>query len=155
MEKINKIMNELFAKDYQFALATSYKNTPSIRYVDAYYYKQAFYIVTYNKSLKVKNIEQNNLVAMCSRKGYSFSAKAYNIGHPLDQNNQEIRNQLIKVFSSWYFKHNNESDPNMCYLKIVPTSGFIHHQNKGYKIDFINKQYNEFDFSFDTVLTEE
>ncbi|QES76182.1 hypothetical protein F3K33_16450 [Clostridium diolis] len=54
------ILKVLFAKDYQFALATSNDNIPSVRFVDTFYDNGAFYIVSYAKLQKVQEIEKNN-----------------------------------------------------------------------------------------------
>lgn len=148
-------MKELFTKDYQFALATAENNIPSLRYVDTYYEKGCFYVVTYATSQKMKDIINNPNIALCSRNMYAFSGKAYNIGHPLKLENTEIRKKLIKVFEPWYFKHNNEENENMCYLRIELTTGFVHKDGIGYKIDFVNREAVEFPFTFDTVITEE
>lgn len=148
------LMQELFSKDYQFAMATSENNIPSLRFIDTYFDGDSFYAVTYVNTNKIKEIAVNANVSLCSRKGYSFSGRAYNIGHPLAPENKEIRDKIIKAFDPWYFKHNNEND-DICILKIVPESGFIHKDATGYKIDFINKSAEKFTFVFDTVLTEE
>ena len=146
-------MDELFAKDYQFALATSNNNIPSIRFVDTFYDNKCFYIVTYAKSKKVKEIEINPNVSLCN-KSYIFSGIAYNIGHPLKSHNSQIREKLINAFESWYFKHNNENDENMCYVKIVLTSGFFYKDGMGFKLDFKSQKADEFPFEFDIVLIE-
>jgi hypothetical protein len=44
-EKSMKVMNEFFAKYYQFALATVNNNIPSVKFVDTYYDHNWFYIV--------------------------------------------------------------------------------------------------------------
>lgn len=150
-----KSMQELFSRDYQFALATSSSNVPSLRFVDTYFDGECFYVVTYAFSQKVKEISENPNVAVCSRKMHSFSGKAYNIGHPLLPENSAIREELIKVFESWYFRHNNENDSNMCYIKIKPTKGFFHKDGIGYKIDFEEKTVDTFPFSCDIAFTEE
>lgn len=150
-----KSMQELFSRDYQFALATSSNDAPSLRFVDTYFDGENFYVVTYAFSQKVKEIAENPKIAICSRKMHSFSGKAYNIGHPLLPENSAIRKELIQVFEPWYFKHNNENDSNMCYIKIKPTKGFFHKNNIGYKIDFEKKTVDTFPFEFDIALTEE
>jgi Uncharacterized stress protein (general stress protein 26) len=152
-EKSLKVLKELFAKDYQFALATSKDNIPSVRFIDTFYDNGAFYIVSYAKSQKVKEIEDNPEISMCN-KLYRFSGKAYNIGHPLLEVNQEIREKLIKVFEPWYFAHNNESDENMCYVKIELKQGFFYKDGHGYKVDFENEQAEEFPFTFDIVMID-
>lgn len=146
------VMQELFAKDYQFALATSANNIPSVRFVDTFYDEGCFYIVTYGKSRKVSEIEGNPNVALTFM-NYSFSGIASNIGHPLDPKNLDIREKLIEAFEPWYFKHNNESDPNMCYVKVELDQGFFYKDGQGYKVDYVRKVAECFPFEFDIVLT--
>lgn len=149
-EKSIQVLEELFAKDYQFALATSEDNVPSVRFVDTFYDNGAFYVVTYANSLKVLEIEGNDKVALCNQ-CYRFSGVAHNIGHPLLEENKEIRAKLIKVFEPWYFKHNNENDKNMCYVKIQLRHGFFYKDGTGYDVDFISKKAKEFPFTFDII----
>ena len=149
-EKSIQVLEELFAKDYQFALATSEDNVPSVRFVDTFYDNGAFYVVTYANSLKVLEIEGNDKVALCNQ-CYRFSGVAHNIGHPLREENKEIRAKLIKVFEPWYFKHNNENDKNMCYVKIQLRHGFFYKDRTGYDVDFISKKAKEFPFTFDII----
>lgn len=145
-ENAMQAMNILFARDYQFALATSSNDIPTVRFVDTFYYKGCFYVVTYKGSNKMKDIEKNCNVSLTCRRLHSFQAEAENIGHPLDENNYEIREKLISAFEPWYFVHNNENDDNMCYLKIKPLNGFFHLNGTGYKMDFKNKTADSFDF---------
>jgi general stress protein 26 len=152
-EKSLNVLNELFARDYQFALATTNNNIPSVRFIDTYYDQCCFYIVTYAKSKKVIEMEINNNVSLCN-KLYSFNGVAINIGHPLIPQNSEIREKLIRVFEPWYFKHNNENDENMCYVKVELTDGFFYKDGKGFKVDFIAQEAKEFPFEFDMVLAE-
>lgn len=150
-EKSMNILSDLFGRDFQFSLATVKDNKPSIRVVDTYYENGAFWIVTYALSNKVKDIENNSEVALCNH-FYSFKGNAYNAGHPLKEENKKIREQLIKVFETWYFAHNNENDKNMCYIKIELTEGFFFKDGKGYKVDFINTKAEEFPFTPDVVV---
>ncbi len=152
-EKSMNVMETLFARDYQFALATTKDDKPSVRVIDTYYDNGCFYIVTYAESKKVKELESNNHVALCN-KFYSFSGIAQNVGHPLKPENSEIREKLIKAFEPWYFKHNNEKDEKMCYIKIELSNGFFYKDCIGYKVDFIAKEAEEFPFEFDIVLAE-
>jgi general stress protein 26 len=152
-EQAKRVLEELFAKDYQFALATSDNTTPSVRLVDTFYDNGAFYIVSYAKSQKAKEIEKNPEIAMCN-KLYRFSGKAYNIGHPLSEDNHAIREKLIKAFESWYFAHNNENDEEMCYLRIDLKHGFFYKDGTGYKIDFENRTADKFPFTFDIIAAD-
>jgi len=144
-KKALQAMNELFAKDYQFAMATVKGNTPSVRFVDTFFEDGSFYVVTYSKSQKVQD-----QVSLCN-KLYRFSGNAYNIGHPLLSENREIRGKLIKVFEPWYFAHNNENDENMCYVKIELKEGFFYKDGIGYKVNFQLKEAEQFPFDFDIV----
>lgn len=146
-EKSLLVLNELFSRDYQFALATCDDNIPSVRFVDTFYDNGSFYIVTQAQSLKVLEIELNEKVALCNN-SYRFSGIAHNIGHPLSAENSEIRTKLTKAFNNWYFQHNNENDKNMCYLKIDLSHGFFYKDGIGYDVDFNSKQASEFPFNF-------
>lgn len=147
-EKALQIMNELFAKDCQFAMATVKGNKPSVRIVDTFFENDSFYVVTYSKSQKVQELEENSQVSLCNE-FYRFSGNAYNIGHPLLLENKAIREKLIKVFEPWYFAHNNEDDENMCYVKIEVKEGFFYKDGIGYKVNFQLKEAEQFPFDFD------
>ncbi len=144
------VLETLFARDYQFAMATSNNNIPAVRFVDTFYNNGAFYIVTYGKSHKVTDIENNPVISL-SKDLYRFTGIARNIGHPLLKENLKIREKLIKVFEPWYFAHNNENDENMCYIKVDLTRGLFYKDGTGYKVDFENKTAEKFPFIFDIV----
>lgn len=143
-----KVLEDLFSRDFTFVLATAKDNIPSTRVVDTYYEDGVFWVVTYAKSRKVQEITENPHVALCNDFN-CFQGKAENTGHPLNEANKQIRQKLIKVFEPWYFAHNNEDDAFMCYVKIVPESGFFHKDGKAYKVDFINKTAEKIPFAPD------
>lgn len=146
LEKSMEVLSELFGKDVTFVLATASDNVVSARVVDAYYNNGVFWIVTYAKSNKVKDIESNPNIALCNN-FHTFKGKACNAGHPLKEDNKAIREKLIRVFEPWYFAHNDENDEHMCYVKIVPESGVFHKDGTGYRVDFIGKTAEEFPFA--------
>lgn len=147
------VMTELFGKDCFFSLATVHENKPAVRVVDTYYEDGAFYIVTYGSSAKVKELQANDNVALCSQL-VRFEGVACNIGHPLAPENSGIREKLIQVFAPWYFKHNDEKDPAMCYVKIELRNGFFYKDGTGYKVDFLNRTAETFPFVFDVVAPD-
>ena len=63
-EDAEKIMAERFGKDTIIALATVENEVPFVRYVNAYYEKGAFYIITYALSNKMRHMESNSTVAI-------------------------------------------------------------------------------------------
>lgn len=149
-EKAMAAMEELFARDCQFALATAKDNVPSVRVVDTYYDGESFYIVTYGESRKVKEMEANPSVSLCDGL-YRFNGMAHNIGHPLEPQHTAIRTKLIDAFSPWYFKHNDENDPHMRYVRIDLSDGFFHKDGMGYKVDFLTKEAEAFPFKFEPI----
>ena len=65
MEKHIEILNERFSKDSLMALATVDSNgIPWVRTIDAIFYEDSFYTITYALSNKVKQIEANSNVAI-------------------------------------------------------------------------------------------
>lgn len=85
----------------------------------------------------------------------AFEGIAVDIGHPLREENQKIREKLTEAFHDWYFVHNNEDDENMCYLKIEPKAGFFHQDGVGYRVDFLQKTAESFPFESSIRYTEE
>lgn len=142
-DKLNKKLVKQFGKDRVMSLATSVKDVPTIRIIDAYYRKESFYIVTHESSEKVKQMIRNRNVSLCTGL-HEFQGIATNIGHPLDKKNEEIRELLVEAFSKWYFAHNDESDPKMCFIKVDIISGFTHFNKIGYKVDFRTREVTSF-----------
>ena len=136
-------------KDNMISLATiamepncDGKPRPYSRDVDAYYEDGVFYIVTYAKTTKMRQIEQNSEVAftVC---GESISGNGIgeNLGWVLDPKNAELRTKLRKVFAAWYDYANNEKDENCCILAIRIKKCTIvkDHGAERYYMDFMNK----------------
>ena len=145
------ILEEKFGngKDNVLALATialepaaNGKPRPVVRDVDAYYEDGAFYVVTYGKSTKMRQIAQNNEVALAvCFEWFTANGTGENLGWVLDPKNAELRTKLRTVFAKWYDMANNEKDENCCILAIRLTDGIINinHHEKLYFMDFINK----------------
>lgn len=115
---------------------------PVVRCVDAYYENGTFYSVTYSKSNKMLQIEQNREVSVASaQEMFTANGVGENLGWVLKPENAEIREKLRKAFSEWYDMANNESDENCCILAIHLTKGTlnINHWEKLYHMDFVNK----------------
>lgn len=148
-----RVMTELFSSDCVFALATVDNEKPCVRMVDTYYEDGAFYIVTYGLSSKAKQLAANENAALCNQV-HRFSGIARSLGHPLAPQNAALRDKLTRVFAPWYFKHNNEQDSAMCYIRIYLTHGFVHKDGTGYSVDFSNKTAEAFPFTFDTILPD-
>ena len=64
------------------------------------------------------------------------------------------RSRLRGVFADWYDRHNDESDPNMRYVRIDVTSGFFHADGTGYEVDFSAKTAKVFSFAPDVYFLD-
>lgn len=140
MEKLSreteKIMLDRFGKDSVISLATSVDNKPYVRSVDAFYYDKAFYVLTYNLSNKMKQIDRNPYVAI-SGEWFTAHGKAINLGYFEKAENKKIAEKMREIFSDWIDNgHNNFDDVNTIILKIVLTNGVLFSQGKRYDIDF-------------------
>ena len=126
MEKHIEILNERFGKDSLMALATvDEKGTPWVRTIDAIFYEDSFYTITYALSNKVKHIKNNPTVAI-SGDWFSGHAIGENLGHIKLEKNKEIADKLRTAFASWYDNgHTNEEDPNTIILKIKVMDGIL------------------------------
>ena len=117
------------------ALATVDSNgIPWVRTIDAIFYEDSFYTITYALSNKVRQIEANSNVAI-SGEWFSGHATGENLGHIKSENNKEIADKLRKAFSAWYGNgHINEDDPNTIILRMKLTDGILF--SNGIKYEF-------------------
>lgn len=139
MEKLTKttesILLERFGGDSIVALATSVDNIPYVRNVDAFYENGAFYVLTHGLSRKMKQIEQNPIVAL-SGDWFTAQGIGVNLGYFGKEENAHIANKMRQVFSAWIDNgHNNFDDTNTCILCIRLTGGVLFSNGTRYEID--------------------
>ncbi len=124
-EEAEKIMIERFGKDTVIALATVENEIPYVRYVNAYYEKGAFYIITYALSNKMKQMESNPVMAIAGE-WFTAHGRGRNLGWFGKEENHEIAGRLKKVFSEWIGNgHNNFDDENTVILCVGLTDGLL------------------------------
>ena len=129
-------MVECFEKDNIVALATTDGDMPSVRNVNAYYEEGAFYVITYARSNKMKQIEKNPKVAI-SGDWFTAHGKGINLGWFGKDENKWIAEKLKVAFASWIHNgHNNFADENTCILQIQLKEGVLFSRGKRYHIDF-------------------
>lgn len=144
-----KLLEEKFGngKDNLISVATvaqeagaGGKPRPAVRNVDACYEDGTFYVVTYAKSNKMRQIALNPEVSVCGE-WFTAYGTGENLGWVLAPKNAAIRAKLRAAFAIWYDEANNEEDENCCILAIRLTKGTlnINHWEKLYHMDFINK----------------
>lgn len=135
-EETRKLMDERFRKDNIIALATATDNMPSVRYVNAYYEKGAFYIITYALTNKMKQIEKNSSVSIAGD-WFTATGKGVNLGWFGKAENKEMAEKLRKVFAEWIDNgHNNFADENTIILCVQLEQGVLFSHGTRYVIDF-------------------
>ena len=142
MEKLTKeterIMTERFGngKDNVIALATADDGVPYVRNVNAIYENKAFYVITYRRSNKMRQIAKNPTVAIA---GEWFTAHGIGVdlGYFGKEENAEIAEKLRTAFAAWIDNgHTNFQDENTCILCIKLTDGLLSAHGTRYQIDF-------------------
>ena len=135
MEKYKEILIERFGKDSLMALATvDEKGIPWVRTIDAIFYEDSFYTITYARSKKMEHIKTQPMVAI-SGDWFSGHAMGENLGHIKLEQNKEIADRLRTAFASWYDNgHTNEDDPNTVILRMKLTDGILF--SNGTKYEF-------------------
>lgn len=135
-KEAEKIMRERFGKDNVIALATSDGNTPSVRYVNAFYDSGSFYIITYALSGKMRQLSENHSAAIA---GEWFTAHGIgeNLGYFGKNENADIAEKLRKAFAEWIDNgHNNFDDENTVILRIRLTDGVLMSHGKRFELKF-------------------
>ena len=123
--EVEKIMAERFGQDTVIALATVENELPYVRYVNAYYENGAFYIITYALSNKMRQIENNPIVAI-SGEWFTAHGNGVNLGYFKREENQLIAEKLKNVFAEWIDNgHNNFDDENTIILCVELTDGLL------------------------------
>ena len=124
-EQAEKIMTERFGKDTVISLSTVENGIPYARYVNAYYEKGAFYIITYALSTKMKHIEKNPSVAIAGD-WFTAHGKGVNLGFFGKEENALIAEKLQNAFAEWIDNgHNNFDDKNTIILCVELTDGLL------------------------------
>lgn len=135
-EAAEKILMDRFGKDNVIALATTDKDHPCVRSVNAFYEDGAFYVLTYELSGKMNQITRNPHVAIA---GEWFTAQGLgvNLGSFCSRENTAIATKMKKVFADWINNgHTNLTDEHTCILKIKLMTGVLFSHGTRYDIDF-------------------
>jgi hypothetical protein len=150
-DEATNVMKELYGKDIAMPLATVNETKANIRVVNTYYNNNAFYIVTYALSNKIKEIQKYFNVAL-NHNLFVAHGIGENIGHPLNEQNKELREKLRNVFIAFYDKHVNEEDKNTCILKILLNDALVFANDYKYKINYKDKTATREKFIVDIIF---
>ena len=131
-----RIMGERFGKDSLISIATWDGDRPSVRQVDGYYEDGAFYVVTYARSNKMRQIAAHPEVGLCGE-WFQGHGIGQNLGHPHDPANAAIMGKLRLVFAAWYNDGDvDEDDPDTCVLRLSLTDGVLFDHGTRYELVF-------------------
>lgn len=147
-EEAVAIMKDMYGRDVPMPLATVNGDRANIRVVDVYYKENSFYIATYGLSNKMKEIDKNPNVAL-NHNLFVAHGIGKNIGHPLEEHNRDLREELKQVFVSFYDKHVDEGDSNTCILKITLKDALVFANDYKYFINFDQKTATRVDYVVD------
>ncbi len=132
-------LKRLYGGDNTIVLATVNKRfEPSTRVVDGYYRDGSFYVMTHALTHKMKDIAINPNVSI-NKDRLNARGRAENCGHPLEEKNRRLRNELMQVFHAFYHESVHEEDANTCILKIELTDAVFVDNGNLYEIDFKNE----------------
>ncbi|MBQ2992045.1 MAG: pyridoxamine 5'-phosphate oxidase family protein [Clostridia bacterium] len=135
-EDVKRILMDRFGRDSVIALATAKGNIPYVRSVNAYYDDGAFYVLTYGRSDKMKQIEENPVVAV-SGDWFTAHGRGVSLGWFGAPENRAIAERMQEVFAGWIHNgHNDFEDENTCILKIVLTEGILFSNGTRYGLEF-------------------
>lgn len=135
-DEAKAIMLERFGNDCIISLSTAVDNIPYVRNVNSFYKDGAFYVLTYGKSNKMKQININPNVAVA---GFWFQAlgTGVNLGYFGKPENREIASIMNEKFAEWINNgHNNFDDENTCILKIELNRGILLSNGRRFDISF-------------------
>ena len=134
--KTERLMTERFGKDTVIALATTEDGVPYVRYVNAFYEDEAFYIITHALSGKMKQLGKNPAAAIAGE-WFTAQGTGINLGYFGKQENREIAEKLRKAFAAWIDNgHNDFADENTCILCVRLSDGVLLSHGERYEIDF-------------------
>ena len=135
-KEAEKIMNDRFGKDSVISLATCIDNMPTVRNVNAFYDNNAFYVLTYALSKKMKHIENNPNIAIAGD-WFTARGKGENLGYFGKEDNKTVAEKMKIVFEEWIDNgHNNFNDENTIILKINLIDGVLFSHGTRYDIEF-------------------
>lgn len=143
--KACELMQEQLGDDNIVALATCKNNQVTVQNINVFYKEGAVYGITDELTRKMVNISTNPNVSFCKtfdpaqpvyKAWLEGSGMAENFGHP---KNHEMKNEIIRVFGSFYNPQHYENIPTTCILKINLTKATVLDGKYKYLIDYPKK----------------
>ena len=131
-----RVMDDRFGSDSLIAVATLEEGRPSVRAVDGYYHEGSFYVVTHDRSNKLRQIAADPVVGLCGE-WFSGHGVAENLG-PLEDADPALVARVRAAFAGWLRPggHVDPADPHNRLLRIRLTDGVLTIDDVRHAIDF-------------------
>ena len=130
-----EVMKRQLGHDVVISLATCVSDMPSVRTVNGYYRDGSIYVVTHMSTHKMREIAENNNVAIC-RDLFSAHGTGRSIGNPRDAVNKAVADELRRIFVAFYNRHVDETDPQTCILRVDLRDAVVFDEHSKYTVDF-------------------
>ena len=134
-DQAERIMTERFGKDTVISLATVKNGIPYVRYVNTYYENGCFYTITYALSNKIRQIENDPIVAVAGE-WFTAHGLATDLGYFGKEENIAIAEKLKTAFASWIDNgHTDLNDQNTVILCVKLTDAVLFSHGTKYEFD--------------------
>jgi len=136
-KQAKEILEERFGHDNVIALATVSQNgAPAVRYVNALYADESFYVITCALSNKMRQLAADPRFSLCGE-WLTAEGKGENLGWVRKPENAELMEKLRTAFAAWYGNgHTNEEDPNTVLLRLKLHTGVLMSHGERYDLLF-------------------
>ena len=134
-ERAKEVLEENFGHKETCALGTRGEFGPNVSNVYTYYEDGKFYFITDKNSQKVVELTAHDFVCLCC-KNSKIHGKAKVIGHPRDEQNQEIRREMKHAFGSAYNTYFNDHCEDAVLVQVEVVRAVTFTKMHRYMIDF-------------------
>ena len=131
-----EVLEENFGHVVEMSLGSAANGEVAVRDVNAYYHDGKMYVLS-----KITNTFMHH-IAVCPNVGlchgsHNMQGVARSLGHPLDQQNADLRKRLKKEFSLNYDEYVTESNPDMRIVEITLTKAETFTRYHRYAVDMV------------------
>jgi len=137
--RAKEVMQENFGHIVEMCLASCVDNNVSVRDLNVYYDNGKMYILSKQGNSLMHDIAINPRVGLCHA-SHNIYGTAKSLGHPLEQQNAELRKMLKKQFSLNYDEYVAEHNPEMRIVEITVTTAETYTRYHRYEIDFTKQE---------------
>ncbi len=107
---------------------------PFVRFVNAYYESDSFYVITYALSNKMRHLKQDPVAAVAGD-WFTAHVKRTDLGWFCAEENRALAERMHQAFSSWIDSgHNDFSDRNTIILRLELVNAVLFSHGTRYEL---------------------